>query len=101
MILTRESIHAGKSDRGGWTRRQVELLGVRWPLGKGWLVAIVGRQIPDRAYEQFLLLKNIKNLNMLKKRHPGSVADHPELFHVKTPEDEINAIYLANRSEFE
>lgn len=49
---------AGASDRGGYSRRQVELLGLPWPLPRGWKKSVTGNLIPKRAAEEFLRLSN-------------------------------------------
>lgn len=38
---------------GGYTRRQLAILGVGWPPAPGWQVAAVGRQISDAARAAF------------------------------------------------
>lgn len=36
MKLTEEQIEAGKSPKGGWTKKQLASWGVQWPPPKGW-----------------------------------------------------------------
>ena len=49
MKITIELIEAGRSERGGWTKQQLALLGVTWPKGKsprhGWQQEIIGHEI--------------------------------------------------------
>lgn len=52
--ITEEFLCAGASARGGWTREQLRLLGVSWPLPKGWKHAIIG-QVVDIAHAQEFL----------------------------------------------
>ena len=56
MKITLALIEQGKSERGGWTRAQVELLGGAWPLKEGWQHKVVGREITVREYDRFLSL---------------------------------------------
>ena len=58
MRITREFIFAGISDAGGWSRAQVEELGVEWPLKSGWIDLILGKEISNLAAETFINLKN-------------------------------------------
>jgi hypothetical protein len=54
MIVTAEFIERGCSKRGGWTKEQLELLGVGWPPMKGWKAAAIGREISDADAYLFL-----------------------------------------------
>ena len=48
-IVTDEQIEAGKSPRGGWTRKTLARWGVPWPPPKGWRTALrAGQPIPER-----------------------------------------------------
>jgi len=76
IVLTRENIHAGKSERGGWTRAQLALLGVAWPPMKGWLSALIGTELAKADYLAFLTSRNRREL---KQRHKKPL-DHAELF---------------------
>lgn len=58
MRLTAEDIEAGRSSNGGWSRAQVELLGVEWPLVSGWKKALIGKEVPDNAYQRFVAFKD-------------------------------------------
>jgi hypothetical protein len=59
MKLTEADIEAGKSPKGGWTRKTVEGWGVPWPLVKGW--------------KQRLLAENASAASPARSRgHPSS-----------------------------
>ena len=48
-MITDQQIEAGKSHRGGFTRKQLAAWGVGWPPPRGWRKALVqGRPIPPR-----------------------------------------------------
>lgn len=36
MKVTAEEIEAGKSEKGGWSKAQLEAWGIEWPPPKGW-----------------------------------------------------------------
>lgn len=52
--LTHENLHAlsGSALASGFTRKQLELLGVSWPPPKGWLAYLIGREISQSVYEE-------------------------------------------------
>lgn len=50
-------ITRGQSFRGGWNKRQFEILGFDWPPPPGWRRMAVGREIPASLAEEFLSLK--------------------------------------------
>jgi hypothetical protein len=58
MKITMELIEAGKSERGGWTKQQLALLGVTWPKGKsprhGWQQEIIGHEISEADAVEFV-----------------------------------------------
>ena len=54
MKITESLLAAGKSIRGGWTRKQMELLGETWPPERGWREKAVGREISPDDAEKFL-----------------------------------------------
>lgn len=58
MEITQELLAAGASDGGGFSKRQTELLGMAWPLPRGWKCSIIGRAISDEAAEEFVRLAN-------------------------------------------
>ena len=45
MIITRAWIKRYKTDAGGWTRKQLNAIGVSFPPVKGWTFRVVGREI--------------------------------------------------------
>jgi len=55
--LTEKLIRAGGTSGIAWNRRQMTLLGIGWPLKKGWMKELIGLQVPDEIYLTFLSLK--------------------------------------------
>ena len=43
--ITRKWMHEHATNEIGWTRKQVTVLGIDWPLTKGWLSRQIGRHI--------------------------------------------------------
>ena len=79
MKITLALIEQGKSERGGWTRAQVELLGGTWPLKDGWQHRLVGREITVREFDRFLSLTGeyVPRKNPRKERRSVVKSDLP------------------------
>lgn len=56
-LVTFELIDAGESGNGGWSKAQLECLGLNWPPVKGWQNRIVGKAISIQDRDKFLSLK--------------------------------------------
>ena len=56
-LITAEFIEAGKSASGGWSRAQLQILGVAWPPPKGWKTVVVGKSIKEADAKLFLSLR--------------------------------------------
>ena len=54
VLVTREFIMQGRSERGGWTKDQLALLGVTWPPEAGWIQRVVGKEIYAEAASAFV-----------------------------------------------
>jgi hypothetical protein len=57
--LTEEIIEQGRSTNGGWSRGQLEAIGVEWPPVKGWKKRWAGRPMSQRRIDLFLSLRNV------------------------------------------
>lgn len=47
MRLTRELLHSVATNRNGFNRHQLRILGLNWPPPKGWLSKLCGKEVPD------------------------------------------------------
>lgn len=56
MEVSSEFLAAGARAAGGYTRQQLQLLGLNWPPPKGWKKLVMGLVIPDESAEEFLRL---------------------------------------------
>lgn len=54
MTVTPEFIEQGKSAHGGWSKRQLAILGVQWPPQPGWKPRAIGREIAQAEANEFL-----------------------------------------------
>lgn len=57
VTLTRQMIVDGRLPTGGWNRRQMQLIGLPWPLVEGWMERAVGKVVPVKSYRKFLMAK--------------------------------------------
>lgn len=56
--VTWELLEEGRSSRGGWSRKQVSLFRVPWPLQTGWAKRLIGTWVSAEAAERFLRLRD-------------------------------------------
>ncbi len=67
MTITHETAHA-LFNMGSPNSAQLHLLGLPpYPLQKGWMKDLVGREVPDDLYQKVLALKGRKPKGALKK----------------------------------
>lgn len=77
LTLTDNLIRAGQTNNGGWNKKQLHLLGISWPPTKGWKLKVIGQEITEEHYEEFLSLKN-KRFKKKKRRQPSFFDDNKE-----------------------
>ena len=53
MIVTKKWIYDYQSCNGGWTKSQLQALGIDWPPYKGWIQDVDGKQISAAKRKQF------------------------------------------------
>ena len=51
--ITETWIREFQSGNGGWTRDQLDAVGVAWPPREGWIGRLVGKEITDEQRERF------------------------------------------------
>ena len=84
MIITEKLVMEGVSERGGWNRRQIILLGAKWPLSPGWKNRVIGQPISDSDADLFLSLKG-QTIRAAKSRSNKVQSELP--FPVDLPTD--------------
>jgi len=66
MILNKDNIDACKTENGGFTKAQLEIMDLGWPVHRGRLYGeLVGRDVSDETYDAFM---DARVTNALKKR---------------------------------
>ena len=58
--VTPKFITQGQSFRGGWSKRQIEILGFEWPPKPGWRREAIGREIAYAEADEFLSLAKLR-----------------------------------------
>jgi hypothetical protein len=60
MKLTHEHINSAKTLKGGWTKAQLEVIGIAWPPANGWQHSVIGKEISDADYQRFRELASVR-----------------------------------------
>jgi len=58
MKLTEEIIEKGKSRNGGFSKKQLECIGVEW-IYKGWLKESMKKEFTKEQLDEFVMLKDL------------------------------------------
>ena len=65
IIMTDHIIEKAKSSAGGWSRRQLDIIGVKstdeygkFKIPSGWKRTVIGKEFPDSVIHQFIELKD-------------------------------------------
>lgn len=68
--LTHENLHELGSGKlhGGFTRKQIELLGFSWPAPGGWLKSLIGTEIERELYERVRMATTAKRLQEISQQ---------------------------------
>lgn len=59
VTITKKFFMDNATENNAWTRRQVEILGVTWPLKSGWQTPLIGTTISQETADAFAEAKNI------------------------------------------
>ena len=69
MIITRKYIMKFRTDRGAWTKPQIEALGIEWPPRKGWIDRLHGKHLSRDNQIQFESRLGVKQVRKNKIHH--------------------------------
>ena len=83
-VITYEYVHQHKTTNGGWTKKQLEVLGVQWPPRNGWIRSVCGKVLTSQEVAAFEsgkheLLGN-PNKRIEKKKDQSVAVTGPENF---------------------
>lgn len=60
MILTRQGLYSCRTENAGWTRAQLEILGIHeWPPQGNWQKTVIGKDYPEEVLREFLRLRKV------------------------------------------
>lgn len=45
FVITKKWLNDNKTEKGGWTKKQVEMLNLDWPLKKNWQKEVIGQSM--------------------------------------------------------
>ena len=82
-----EVTQRGISSAGYWSRKQLELLGIKWPAREGWRSALRGVDIPEDVARKFIALKDAhanKASKLALAALPGRDEETAQRFHAWT-----------------
>jgi len=72
FIITREWIFNNRTERGAWTKKQIEALGLKWPTTSGWIDELVGEAISSHNARIF---EESAKIILVKKKENSLTAD--------------------------
>ncbi len=78
VVISQTLLDAGRSDRGSWSKRQLQLLGVPYPLQSGWKQRILGQTVSEQTARDFIALKNQHLKPQDRRRAPAATAPAPQ-----------------------
>lgn len=96
--LTHKLIHSAGTSGCGFNTAQLTLLGVSMPPKKGWLSALIGKEIPDDVWAEVMKHKGAKLSKTKRKKILGKPIPQPtppkQSFrdYIKSLEDRIAAL---------
>ncbi len=74
MLVTKSWFQSNRTKRGSWTKAQADILGLEYPLKKGWQGRIIGKELSaidklrfELAADSSLFNKVTKAMNMINK----------------------------------
>lgn len=98
--VTRGWLDKGKSDRGGWNRSQLVLLGESWPPKAGWVQRVIGREITDEdalMFEQFGKVRQTRKQRRLSREASKVLAQNLKAqAHKATPVNVSSDAFLSS-----
>jgi len=53
VVVSEAFLEEYKTKNGAWTKRQLELIGVNWPLAKNWKRKVIGKKVSTTAADEF------------------------------------------------
>ena len=67
FIITNEWLFRHRTKAGGYTKKQLNILGIQWPPIVGWKNALIGKYIDITKAKEFETIANKTNKKQLKQ----------------------------------
>lgn len=71
IVITNEFLVSNATNNCGWTKYQIEILGLPWPLERGWKEKVIGMRISLDTAKDFkdgrLIRSSKRNINIDKE----------------------------------
>lgn len=67
MKISKQWLLDNRTCKNAWTKKQADILGLDFPLKKGWIQLVVNREITEKEKRRFELAKNIKAKSPIEK----------------------------------
>jgi len=83
MKISESLLEAGKSIRGGWNRKQMDILGESWPPREGWQKNVIGRDISGDDAERYLALRGTVKRDSNRRSPVKNILPFPRGFPAK------------------
>ena len=79
ITLTSQLLHdASTKGYNGFTRAQLAVIGIKWPAPRGWLKALIGKEIPEHVYAEFKAVgqpATVKLADFCKEKMPQATEE--------------------------
>lgn len=69
IVMNNDILELAKSSSGGWSEKQLRLIGVEWPMRSGWKETVIGKLITSSVVHLFVSLRD-RHLPKGKKKSP-------------------------------
>ena len=67
MIINKQWLLDNRTTKNAWTKKQADILGLNWPLQKGWMQLVINREISEQDKRRFELASQIKAKSPVEK----------------------------------
>ena len=84
MIITKAWLQSCKTSKGSWTKAQADILGLEFPMRKGWQQKVIGMEISetDRMRFELAAQTNYNNLKTITAMHNRLNKQEQESFYL-------------------
>lgn len=92
VFVTSKMLNDARTSAGGYTRAQIEALGVKYPPKRGWLQSFVGKKIPSEQWQSFVSAANTRAAKKNKLPQSQNQPKHAPSPQISLLKNKIEAI---------